>query len=116
MRSSALLIEAINDDPYICKDKRFGFSTKYADCFACGTPLLVYAPDAIIETRFAKEHDCAFVATSVQQLKEQLQAALFDETARKEQLEAARKVTGCYFDKEKNIATVNTMIEAVTKK
>lgn len=116
MRSSALLIEAINDDPYVCKDKRYGFSTKYADCFACGTPLLVYAPEAIIETRFAQEHDCAFVATDSQQLKEQLQLALFDEVARKKQLEAARKVTARYFDKEKNIATVNAMIEAVTKK
>lgn len=116
MRSSALLIETINDDPYVCKDKRYGFSTKYADCFACGTPLLVYAPDAIIETRFAKEHDCAFVATSTEQLEELLKIALFDEQARKKQLEAAQKVTDYYFNKEKNIATVNAMIEAVTRK
>ena len=74
------------------------------------------SPEAIIETRFAREHDCAFVATDFQQLKEQLQQALFDEAARKKQLEAAREVTARYFDKEKNIATVNAMIEAVIEK
>lgn len=116
MRTSSLLIEAINDDPYVCKDKRYGFSTKYADCFACGTPLLVYAPEEIIETRFAKVHNCAFVASSREQLEKQLQTALFDEGARSRQLEAAQKVTKCFFDKEKNIATVDAMIEAVTRK
>jgi len=116
MRSSTLLIEAINDDPYVCKDKKYGFSTKYADCFACGTPLLVYAPDAIIETRFAKEHECAFVATDTFQLEDQLKRAIFDEKARRNQLQAAREVTQRYFDKDKNVATVSAMIEAVTSR
>ena len=31
MRSSSLLIEAVQNDPYVIKNKRYGFSTKYAD-------------------------------------------------------------------------------------
>ncbi|MBE6944148.1 MAG: glycosyltransferase [Ruminococcaceae bacterium] len=117
MRSSSLLIEAINNDPYVVKNKRYGFSTKYADCFACGTPLLVYAPAGIIETAFALEHNCAFVATSVDALEQTLRTALFDQDARNRQLDAAKKVTDMYFNKEKNIQTVASMLSgAVSKK
>ena len=111
MRNSSLLIEAINNDPYIIKDKRYGFSTKYADCFACGTPLLVYAPVEIIETAFALEHKCAFVCTSVDTLEQTLRSALFDAEARSKQLDAAQKVTNVYFNKEKNIQTVASMLD-----
>ena len=116
MRTSSLLIEAINDDPYVHKDKRYGFSTKYADCFACGTPFLVYAPEVIIETRFAQEHECAFVATSEKQLEEQLKNALFDEHMRRTQLKKAKEITERYFDKNKNIETVNKLINEATEK
>ena len=115
MRNSSLLIEAINNDPYVCKDKKYGLSTKYADSFACGTPFLVYAPDAIIETRFAKEHKCAFVATEVAELEDVLKTALFDLDARKEQLSLAKKVTENYFDNAKNINTVNDVFNSVTR-
>lgn len=115
MRSSALLIEAINCDPYVCKDMKYGFSTKCADSFACGTPYLVYAPDAIIETAFAKEHNCAFVAATAAELKETLKKALFDEAARAQQLLAAKRVTALYFDHQKNIEAVRRVLEAVTE-
>ena len=115
MRSSSLLIEAINHDEYVCKDKRYGLSTKYADSFACGTPFLVYAPEAIIETSFAKEHQCAFVAATKDELVDTLKTALFDFEARQRQLEFAQKVTARYFDQEKNIKTVCDILESVTK-
>ena len=114
MRSSTLLVEAINHDPYICKDKRYGLSTKYADSFACGTPFLVYAPEAIIETVFAKEHQCAFVATKEEELVNTLKTALFDLEARNGQLAKAKAVTETYFDQEKNIRTVHHVLESVT--
>lgn len=115
IRDSTLLIEAINDDAYVCKDKRFGFSTKYADCFACGTPFLVYAPLAVIETEFAKSHDCAFVATNPGELKEVLRSAIFDKDARKRQLQNARLITKRYFDKEKNVEAVVSMLKKVSQ-
>ena len=110
MRNSALLIETITNEPYINMNKRYGFSTKYADCFACGTPLLVYASEEIIETSFALEHNCAFVSSSIDTLEETLRMALFDADARNKQLDAAKKVTEKYFNKEKNIQTVAAML------
>ncbi len=110
MYSSSLLIHANNMDPYITEDRKFAFSTKFADSFACGTPFLVYAPKEIIETRFALEHKCAFVATNEGELEAVLKSALFDEQKRKEQIEAAKSVTENYFNNKKNINTVNKLI------
>ena len=106
IRSSTLLVEAINNDSYFCKDKRYGLSTKYADCFACGTPFLVYAPLEIVETQFAKENRCAFVATNKTELDSTLREAIFNEDARKEQLQQAKKVTEKYF----NLGTNNEKV------
>jgi glycosyltransferase involved in cell wall biosynthesis len=116
MWNSTLLIETLINDPYVNKNKRYGFSTKYADCFACGTPLLVYASEEIIETAFALEHDCAFVSTSPDTLEETLRTALFDQEAREEKLNAAARVTATYFNKEKNIQTVAEMLDSVVHK
>lgn len=110
MRTSTLLIETITDDPYINKNKKYGFSTKYADCFACGTPLLVYAPEEIIETEFALEHNCAFVATKNEDLESVLRIALFDEDARNKQLDNAKRITDIYFNNEKNCQTVADLL------
>ena len=111
MRSSALVVEAINNEPYVCQDKKYGFSTKYADCFACGTPFLVYVPKDIIESQFALEHTCAFVATKKEELTEVLKRALFDEAARKTQVERALVVTNLFFNREKNEQRVKEMLE-----
>lgn len=113
MRSSALLIETVNLDAYIAKDKKFGFSTKYADCFACGTPLLVYAPEEIVETVFAKEHTCAFVCTDKEALAEVLQKALFDEDARKALVKNAKDVTDRYFNKTLNMEKYDATVERI---
>lgn len=110
MRNSTLLIETITDDPYINKNKKYGFSTKYADCFACGTPLLVYANEGIIETEFAMEHKCAFVATNLDQIESALRTALFDSDARNKQLDNAKRITDIYFNNEKNCQIVADLL------
>lgn len=117
MYDSTLLIEAISDDPYVKKSKRYGFSTKYADCFACGTPLLVYAPDDIIETEFAREHDCAFVASTLEELPSVLRDAIYNSDARMQKLKSAQYVTNRFFSVDTNIDTVNRIIdEAVAQR
>lgn len=115
MHSASLLIETVNNDEYIEKDKKFGFSTKYADCFACGTPLLVYAPAGIIETKFVVENSCAFVATKREDLKLILENALFNLGDRKRFVQKSIEVTYKYFNKENNIAKYNRIVESVLK-
>lgn len=115
MHSASLLIETVNNDEYIEKDKKFGFSTKYADCFACGTPLLVYAPAGVIETKFAVENQCAFVVTQRADLKSKMEGALFNLDDRKRYVEKSIEVTADYFNKENNIAKYNKIVESVLK-
>lgn len=103
MHRTNLLVEAINISTYTAKDKRFGFSTKYADCFACGTPLLVYAPEEIVEMQFALTNGCAFTAKCKEELVSVLQDALFSPEKRKKQIEKAKEITALYFDEENNI-------------
>ena len=103
MHKTNLLLEVINISPYASKDNRFGFSTKYADCLACGTPLLVYAPEEIVEMQFALEHKCAFTASSEDELVSVLRDALFSPRKRKGQIEKAKEVTSLYFNEENNI-------------
>lgn len=103
MHKTNLLVDAINISTYSSKDNRFGFSTKYADCLACGTPLLVYAPEEIVEMQFALENKCAFTARSKDELVPVLKDALFSAQKRKEQIEKAKDITALYFNEENNI-------------
>lgn len=103
MHKTNLLLEAINISPYTSKDNCFGFSTKYADCFACGTPLLVYAPEEIVEMQFALENECAFTASSKEELVSVLKDALFSPQKRKEQVKKAKEITDLYFNEENNV-------------
>ncbi|NLA73844.1 MAG: glycosyltransferase family 4 protein, partial [Clostridiales bacterium] len=110
MYSSSLLIQTNDMNSITIKERKYGFSTKFADSFASGTPFLVYSSKKIIETRFALEHKCAFVATCEQELQQVLITALFDEDKRKEQIYAAKKITAKYFNNENNVAAVNKLI------
>lgn len=115
MRSSSLLIEAINFEEYIIKDKKFGFSTKYADSLACGTPFLVYAPREIVETQFVEEHDCAFVAGYKEQLADVLKNALFSKELRKMKVAKALEITNKYFDMERNVRLFSNIVNSAEK-
>lgn len=108
---ASLTINATCCDAQTATNKKYGFTTKFADSLACGTPFMLYAPSEMVETQFALEHKCAFVATEPGKLVETLKEALFDEQKRMQQLQAAKAVTAGCFNKERNIAAVNALIE-----
>lgn len=116
MHTTNLLLEVLNIDPYIEKDNRFGFSTKYADCFACGTPLLIYAPESVVEMQFAINNNCAFYARNQEELVVALKEALLDEEKRKQQIERARIITDLYFNEDTNILKFNETVNYVLNK
>lgn len=53
-------------------------STKIADSLACGIPLIAYGPAEVASMAHLIRHDCAFIATSPQQLRPMLDKALSD--------------------------------------
>lgn len=53
-------------------------STKIADSLACGIPLVAYGPAEVASMAHLIRHDCAFIATSPEQLRSVLDKALSD--------------------------------------
>lgn len=53
-------------------------STKIADSLACGIPLIAYGPENVASMAHLIRHDCAFIATSPDQLRPMLDKALSD--------------------------------------
>ena len=59
------------------------FSTKITDALVSGTPLFMYAPDNLAETKYLQQNRCAFVCTKQQELTNCLSEAIYNENLRK---------------------------------
>lgn len=96
IHASSLLVHAEYNSPQMNRELKYGFSTKIADSIASGTPLLMYASDELISTKFLCEEQCAFVAQNRKMLAETLLKALFDEVSRKNVAEKAINTSSKY--------------------
>ena len=92
MHSSTLLVHVEYSDAFYNRDLKHAFSTKIADSVCCGTPFLIYAPEMLVETKFLKKYECAFVVSQVNDLKSRLQTALFNAKERENVLQNAQVV------------------------
>lgn len=71
LSSSAMVLHCENSQRL--EDLRFAFSTKIADCLACGRPLLVYASRDYPFVQYLEQYHCAHIAADRQELAELLQ-------------------------------------------
>ena len=76
IHNSSLLIHTEYNNQFYLKDLKYAFSTKIGDCVSSGTPLLIYAPSQLAETKFLSDNKCAFVATNKSELYDQLKKSL----------------------------------------
>lgn len=110
IHNSTLLVHAEFNDEFYNRDLKYAFSTKITDSVCSGTPFLIYASDELVETKFLREHNCAFVASSKSELIEQLRLALTDENVREEISSNAKEVKEKYFT---NVGKLNEIIKDV---
>ncbi len=110
LHESNLLVHAEYDDDYNRKDLKFAFSTKIADSVCSGTPLLMYGNELLTETDFLINHQCAFVASHADELKEVLKSALLDVNIRTEIVHKAKQVREQYFSANGG-STIREIIE-----
>ncbi|RGC45098.1 glycosyltransferase [Absiella sp. AM29-15] len=96
MHTSALLIHVEDSTDYNNNDLKYAFSTKIADSICSGTPLLLYANKNLAETDFLSKHQCAFIATSKEELNNALNK-VFDYEERKKVIDNAKKIKKLYF-------------------
>ncbi|MGL5255455.1 MAG: glycosyltransferase family protein [Proteocatella sp.] len=97
IHESTLLVHTELDDGFYSKDLKFAFSTKIADSVCSGTPLLIYARRDLAETDFLIRNQCAFVADSKDELRQELVKALTDKEAREVVVQNAKEVRNSYF-------------------
>lgn len=79
-------------------------STKVADSLATGIPLVAYAPAEVSSAKHLQRHNCAFIATSLEELRFVLEQALTDSEMRCCVVENALRTASIYHNKKKNSA------------
>lgn len=89
MQNSLLLIHCESFSERYEQDLRHAFSTKIADSLACGTPLLIYAPESIAFTEYIKETQAAAVVTEKSDLQTVLREVLENADYRRELVDRA---------------------------
>ena len=99
MKDSRLLVHGESFCNNHEREIRHAFTTKFADCLASETPLLVYAPSDIALTEYIAKYDCAVLATSFEDLKTKLDKILDDDIYRAEILKNARMTCLANHDK-----------------
>lgn len=97
LHESTLLVHAEKDDPFYSKDLKYAFSTKIADSVCSGTPLLIYARTDLAGTDFLVRNQCAFVASSPEELRKVLKEALMDQYRRNQIIRQAKKAREVFF-------------------
>lgn len=70
LASSALVLHCEN--PKRVENLKYAFSTKIADCLACGRPFLVYASREYPFVKYLEQFQCAHIASTPQELHQLL--------------------------------------------
>lgn len=116
IHSSNLLIHAEYNDSFNCKDLESAFSTKIADSICSGTPLLLYAPEQLAETRILKRFGSAFVVTEKGLLNTVLYQALFEQLSRTQISKKAKEMrTACFTDNSVFIRSLEEVCDKIAK-
>ena len=97
VHESTLLVHAELDNEFYSKDLKYAFSTKIADSVCSGTPFLIYARRDLAETDFLIGNQCAFVASTKEELRQELIKALTDKEAREFVVQNAKDTRDSYF-------------------
>ena len=100
IHNSDLLVHTEYYDDYNLLDLKVAFSTKIPDSISSGTPLLLYANESLACTDFVIKNQCAFVATSKNELEEVLEKALSSEEERRRIIDNAEQVKARCFTAE----------------
>ena len=91
MAGARLVLHMESPKEFYKRDLRAAFSTKIPDSLACTTPLLLYAPEELAETKYLQENECAFVCTGREDLELVVNEALTNAKKREFVLENSRK-------------------------
>ena len=100
-RSSQMLLHTESFDEASIDEVKHSVSTKIADSLGSGIPLFAYGPDSVASVAHLIRHQCAFVATSSEELEKTLLSIFFDSEKRKLIVKNALSTAHEYHDANK---------------
>lgn len=102
--SSDLVLHVESFESYFREDSKYAFSTKIADCLACGTCFLLYAPDEFAETTYLLRNQAAFVVTNREDLEQTLHAIVAEPDVRGRYCSMAQELVNRNHNKETSVS------------
>ena len=109
MTKASLLIHCENNDRL--ENLRAAFSTKIADCLACGKPFLVYATREYPFVQYLERNQCAHIASDSEELREVLTRCIEDAAYREQYIEKARAMALEHHNMQRNCEQVRAIVE-----
>lgn len=113
IKSAYLVIHAESFDSYYLKDCKMAFSSKIADCLACGVPLLLVAPDEMAVTKYLMDNRAAFICDSISNLDNVIDKAINDKVQRENVIINAKKLAINNHVQESNADMVMGLLSSI---
>ena len=110
-RAADLLVHTEAFDEVSMDFTQHSVSTKIADSLASGIPMVAYGPGEISSMAHLLRHGCAIAAVSPEGLRDMLETALRDQSARENAAERALAVAAEYHDLDCNARRFRSVIE-----
>lgn len=116
IRNSDFLVHVEKDDPILSVELRYAFSTKIADSICSGRNFIMYAPAHLACAKYIRETQAGWLASTPEELRQQLEIALSDQDARAEKISNANIVSQHNHRCSTNQKKFITMLSSLYKK
>lgn len=115
MKEADLLLHTEAFDPDSIDLVKHSVSTKIADSLSTGIPLIAYVPAEVSSAKHLQCNECAFIATSSENLSLVLEQALTDSEMRRCVVSNALRTAAVYHNKKKNSAILRSAFIEIGK-
>lgn len=114
--ASDIILHVEKNDPVLCRELRYAFSTKIADSVCSGTDFVIYAPDNLACSQYARATGAAWQASTPGALREVFEKILSNSPERAAVLANAKQVAAANHNLQRNAAMMQDILVMAIKK
>lgn len=114
--ASDIILHVEKNDPVLCRELRYAFSTKIADSVCSGTDFVIYAPDNLACSQYAITTGAAWQASTPSALRAVFEKILSNSPERTAVLDKARRVAATNHNLQRNAEAMRDILLKATKK
>lgn len=108
--ASDIILHVEKNDPVLCRELRYAFSTKIADSVCSGTDFVIYAPDNLACSQYAKSTGAAWHASTPEALRKVFETIIENGEDRAAILAKAKEVAASNHNLERNAAMMREIL------